>query len=172
MLLAPAAILTACSASEGDVANAVGNDVAEAAACQPLDAAAKAALRKLDQDYAAAWKLEGTEAQREALLDLFIEKATIIPGGGGEPLTGRDALAGFWFPPDSPPTVVSRFERSTASVEGTSCLAAITGRSSAAWIVDGEETAYDGNYVILAEKRPSGAWKIRKMTWNSRPQGD
>ncbi|MCM8557415.1 YybH family protein [Sphingomicrobium sediminis] len=173
--LAPLALLSAlaaCSAPEAPEAEPAAVEVVDADACLPLEAADKAALRQLDQDYGAAWLLEGSEAQSEALMKLFAEDAVIIPGAGAEPLEGRDALEDFWFHEDSPPTIVNHFERATASIEGTSCLAAITGRSSAQWEYEGETTDYDGNYMILAAQAADGSWQIGRMIWNSRPGDD
>ena len=169
--LAALAALGACASPEAPAEEPAPVETADGETCLPLEPADKADLRALDQAYAEAWLLEGSEAQREALMKLYAEDAVLL-APGQEAVDGADAIDQFYFPEDSGPTTVARFERATASIEGSTCLAAITGASSAQWEYEGETTDYEGQYMILARQAADGSWQIGRMIWNSQPVSD
>ena len=133
-----------------------------------LTAGDREALRALDQSYAKAWLKEGTGAQADALLGLFAPDAVVYPGDGAPPISGIEALHGFWFPDGLPSTEVEYFERHTDAIEGSPALAAISGRSEIAFTYDGTRSVQEGHYIIHARPDEAGYWKIERMMWNSR----
>ena len=126
------------------------------------------ALRVLDQSYGKAWREKGAGAQSEALLALFAPDAVVYPGDGAPPISGIEALHGFWFPDGLPSTEVEYFERHADAIEGSLALAAISGRSEIAFTYDGTRSVQEGQYIIHARPDEAGYWKIERMMWNSR----
>ena len=125
-----------------------------------------AALKALDQAYAAEW-LEG---DADGVMALFTEDATLVPHHGDAPIKGRAAIRQFWFNPDYPPTVVPEWRREAAEVFVSGDMGVVRGRSRLVWEYDGTRTTIpEGNYVMIAVRRSDG-WRIRLLTWNDDPR--
>ena len=92
----------------------------------------------------------------------------VYPGDGAPPISGIEALHGFWFPDGLPSTEVEYFERHADAIEGSPALAAISGRSEIAFTYDGTRSVQEGQYIIHARPDEAGYWKIERMMWNSR----
>lgn len=130
------------------------------------DQADIAALRALDQDYAAEW-IEGDE---DGVMALFTDDATLVPHHGDMPVKGREAIREFWFNPDYPPTVIPLWRRQASEIFVIGDAGVVRGRARLVWEYDGMRTTIpEANYVIIAV-RHAGDWRIRLLTWSDDPR--
>lgn len=156
--------LAGCSSSPQD--EAVVSETSEGAG---LTAGDREALRALDQSFAKAWLEPGDAARSEAVLALFAPDAVVYPGDGAEPVSGLEELQRFWFAAGAPPVTVLSHEREASTIEGSSALAAITGRCTIGLMRDGVRELREGHYIIHARPDAAGHWKIERMMWSDRP---
>lgn len=123
-------------------------------------------LRTLVQAYGAAW-LEG---DAEAVLRLFMGDAVLLPHHGVEPVVGHDAIRTFWWPPDVPPTPVSRFELTPHELGGDGDLGYVWGHFVLAFETDihgARQTVTNaGTFMLLARRRQGTAWAITHHMWD------
>lgn len=138
--------------------------------CAPLagadEAADIAALKALDQAYAAEW----IEGDADGVMNLFTHDATLVPHHGDPPILGYDAIRQFWFNPDYSPTVVPAWTRESQEILVLGDVGVVRGRARLTWEYDGVRTTIpEGNYVIVAVRQES-EWKIRMLTWNDDPR--
>jgi ketosteroid isomerase-like protein len=138
-----------------------------ACAANKAGSADEAALRKLDDAYVAAWLNADPEDQEKRVLDLFAREAILLPGGGIEPQQGVDALRSFWFPAESPPTVVTLFSHDIVDLEVEGEMGVVSGKYALEFSYQGVAYAQSGNYMMIASKG-AGGWKISRMIWNDR----
>lgn len=125
-----------------------------------------AALKALDQSYAALWMT----GDADGVLALFTADATLVPHHGDPVVKGKDAISSFWFNPDYPPTVVPEWTREVHEVFVLGDVGVVRGRARLVWEYGGTRTTIpDGNYVLIAVRRDS-EWKIRLLTWNDDPR--
>ena len=130
------------------------------------EAADVAALKALDQAYAAEW----IAGDADGVMGLFTHDATLVPHHGDPPVLGHDAIRSFWFNPDYPPTVVPEWTREAQEVLVMGDVGVVRGRARLTWEYDGTRTTIpEGNYVMIAV-RADGGWKIRMLTWNDDPR--
>jgi len=141
--------------------------LAGTASARPLEAEDQLALVELSQAYVQAWRADGPQAQREALLPLFSDDAVIIPGGGAEPVQGRAALAEFWFPDGAPPTIVSLFQHDIRYLGGEGDTGLVRGRSLIYFEYDGAVSAQEGNFLLVAGRGADDVWRIDQLMWDS-----
>jgi uncharacterized protein (TIGR02246 family) len=125
-----------------------------------------AAIRALDEAYIGAWLETEPAAQERAVLSLFAEDATIMPGDGSPPHQGRDQIASFWFPDDAPPTEVTSFTHDIANVDADGTVGAIHGSYALSFRYEGADYSQSGAYLMVVRKT-GDAWKISRMIWNS-----
>ena len=114
------------------------------------------------QAYVDAWMADDPEA---AVMATFTRDATIIPSGM-QPIRGAEAMRAFWFPPDSPPTVVTRFETSDDVITGHGVRAVVTGGFVLEFDYDGKSYANKGVYLKVVELQPDGKWLLSHHMWN------
>lgn len=125
-----------------------------------------AALRALDQAYAAEWMA----GNADGVMALFTEDATLVPHHGDTPIKGQKGIRDFWFNPDYPPTVVPEWRRDVAEIIISGDMGVVRGRARLVWEYDGTRTTIpEGNYVMIAVRR-DGDWRIRLLTWNDDPR--
>ena len=125
-----------------------------------------AALKALDQAYAATWKA----GDADAVMALFTEDATLVPHHGDAPISGADAIRQFWFDPSYPPTVVPAWTREPKEVLVFDNVGVVRGRADLTWEYEGKRTRIpEMNYVLIAVREASD-WRIRMLTWNDDPR--
>ena len=106
-----------------------------------------AALKALDQAYAAEW----IEGDADGVMGLFTHDATLVPHHGDPPILGHDAIRQFWFNPDYPPTVVPEWAREAKEVLVLGDTGIVRGRARLTWEYDGTRTTIpEGNWCIGA----------------------
>lgn len=125
-----------------------------------------AALRALDQTYAAEW----IEGDADGVMALFTEDATIVPHHGDKPIKGKKAIRKFWFDPNYSPTVIREWSRESVEVFVAGDMGVVRGRARLIWEYGGTRTTMpEGNYVLIAV-RENEDWRIRLLTWNDDPR--
>jgi uncharacterized protein (TIGR02246 family) len=125
-----------------------------------------AALKALDQAYAAEW----TKGSADGVMALFTDDATLVPHHGDAPIKGDEAIRQFWFNPEYGPTVVPEWRRESVEIFVSGDTGVVRGRARLVWEYDGVRTTIpDGNYVMIAARQAEG-WRIRLLTWNDDPR--
>lgn len=140
------------------------------AACSKSPGAAPdadAAIRALDDAYIAAWLKKEPSAQEKAVLALFSDDATIMPGDGSAPHQGRANIEAFWFPEAAPPTEVTSFTHEIAGVDADGGVGAVHGSYALSFRYEGADYSQNGAYLMVVRNSGRG-WKISRMIWNSR----
>ncbi len=143
---------------------------AERVSCpELLTAADREAIAQVKEAYRKAW-LAGDS---EAVLRLFAADAVLMPHHGGPAVAGKKAIQEFWWPANSPKTVITKLEVPIDDISGDGRLALVRGRSEVAWTVEdqGKVTSYAnaGTYLTALRKLPDGSWKITHHMWDDPP---
>jgi len=73
------------------------------------------AIKELRIKFQQAW----LNNDSSAVMSILAEDIVFMPHHGAPIIMGRNNLAEFWFPPDSPPTTVSHFSCEFYGVEGS-----------------------------------------------------
>ncbi len=126
------------------------------------------AMRSLSKAYTNGWQQSGTEQQAAAVLPLFTDQATIMPGAGGQPHTGLDNLRVFWFPENGIPTNVKMFEQEIDDIDGNGKFGLVSGRYELEFEYAGDHYHQVGNFMMSMNKQSDGEWLIDSFIWNDR----
>lgn len=126
-----------------------------------LSATDSAAVVAADQAYADAW-LSGDEGP---VMGTLHEDAVIVPSGL-DARAGSEAVREFWFPANSPPTIVERYELDQVDVGGSSALAYVRGTFTLSFRYEGEAFDSHGTYLTLLRPDEAGTWRISHRMWN------
>lgn len=114
-----------------------------------------------DRAYAEAW-LRG---DADAVMRTLHDDAVIVPSGL-DAIEGGDAIRRWWFPADSPPTVVHRYVLHQDGIGGSGTLAYVRGRFELAFTYDGTEHESTGTYLSILRPDGDGTWRIALRSWN------
>ena len=110
------------------------------------------------------------EENRNAIIGLFSEDAVLIPHHGVSPVIGLEAIKEHFWPVDSPPFRVDRFELTQAETDGAGNLAYTRGTSELEFSmqIDGVWNTYSnaGNFLMIFRKKPDNNWYISRYIWN------
>lgn len=121
------------------------------------------AVANADQAYADGWLAGGAEP----VMTTLHEDAVIVPSGM-EALEGTQAIRGWWFPPDSPPTNVHTYDLTQEEIGGSGTLGFVRGSFELAFEYDGEEYESGGTYLSLLRPDDEGNWLISHRMWSDR----
>lgn len=125
-----------------------------------------AALKALDQAYAAEW----IAGDADGVMALFTRDATLVPHHGDAPVKGSEAIRKFWFNPGFAPTVVAKWRREPSEIFVSGDTGVVRGRARLVWEYGGTRTTIpESNYVMIAVRQDK-AWRIRLLTWNDDPR--
>jgi len=125
-----------------------------------------AALKALDQAYAALWMA----GDADGVMALFTDDATLVPHHGDTPVKGHEAIRNAWFNPAYAPTVVPEWCRKSLEVFVSGDVGVVRGRARLVWEYEGVRTTIpESNYVMVAVRQDQG-WRIRLLTWNDDPR--
>ena len=118
-------------------------------------------IRNAANAYKDAWLSNNADA----VMNTFVAEPVLSPSG----LTfreGQQAAREFWFPPNSSPTRVTKFETNEREIGGSGDFAFVRGTFELGF--DYAEKSYEnkGNYISLLEKQPNGEWLITHHVWN------
>lgn len=129
----------------------------------------RVAIRELNLAYPAAW-LAGDSDQ---VMETFADDAVLVPALGNPPVRGVRAIREFFWPPDSPPGAVTRFEMEPDEIAGGGDLAYVWGTMSLAFATEGENGrevyTTDGNYLMIVRRDLDSGWSISRYIWNHPP---
>ena len=107
---------------------------------------------------------------RDAILGLFSEDAVLIPHHGVSPVIGLESIKEHFWPPDSPPFRVDKFELNQVETDGSGTLAYTRGTSEIEFSmqIDGVWNSYSnaGNFLMIFRKNPDNNWFIAQYIWN------
>jgi uncharacterized protein (TIGR02246 family) len=123
-------------------------------------------LRAVNEAYRAAW-LAGDSA---AVLRLFAPDAVLLPHHGDPPVVGLPAIRAFWWPPETPPTVVTSMEITTEGADVHGDRGVLWGRFALAFSfeIDGQQRSLRnaGTYLMVLRRQADGEWRITHRMWD------
>ena len=119
------------------------------------------AVRAADLAYATAW----LSNDPEQVMALFASDAVISPSGIPA-IGGHEAMRAFWWPPDAPTAVVTRFDLNQKWAEGSGHMAAVRGSFELSFDYDGKSYSSVGDYNTVLMRGEDGQWHIRFRAWN------
>ncbi|HJT17842.1 MAG TPA: DUF4440 domain-containing protein [Thermoanaerobaculia bacterium] len=111
-------------------------------------------VRETLDHYVGAW-LAGDE---NAVMNLLTRDSILIPGEK-PPYEGTKAIRKYWFDPEAPRTVVTRFTNSIDAVEVSGDLAVVHGKQIIEWTSANERWRTHGNFTTVLRCTPDG-WRI------------
>lgn len=142
--LSPAVALTASSLSASDVAE----------------------IKQVHQKYEQMW-LKG---DANGVRSLFTDDCVLFPPHGDKPKVGKKAMNEFWFPPDAPPTQITKLVVTPQDIGGDGQIAYVWGTDEVAWttVAEGENTtsSHAGIFLNVLKKQSDGHWKISHHMWD------
>ena len=127
----------------------------------------KVAMRKAAAAYAAAW----LSNDADEIMATFVAEPVLSPSGLAY-REGQAAARQFWFPENSPPTKVTRFELQELESDGSGDLGFVRGTFTLAFDYDGQSYVNHGKYVSLLRRQPGGQWLITHHIWDDFPRTD
>lgn len=134
-----------------------------------LTAADRESITQVKATYRKAW-LEG---DAEGVRRLFAPEAVLMPHHGVPAVVGLKPITEFWWPANSPKTVITKLEVPIDEISGDGRMALVRGRSEVAWTIEdqGKVTSYanEGTYLTALRKLPDGSWKITHHMWDDPP---
>jgi uncharacterized protein (TIGR02246 family) len=123
-------------------------------------------IKQVHKKYEEAW-LKGDDNGVRAL---FTEDCVLLPPHGDKPRIGQKGLSEYWFPPDAPPTKVTKLVVTTQSIEGDGQIAYVWGTDEVAWttVQDGKTTngSHKGIFLNVLRKQADGEWRFSAHMWD------
>lgn len=100
-----------------------------AAAGNSLTADDIAKIKQVHKRYEEAWLKGDVDGVRS----LFTDDCVLLPDHGGPPRVGKKEMNEFWFPPNTPPTTVTKLTLSLETIGGDGQIAYVWGTDEVAW---------------------------------------
>jgi ketosteroid isomerase-like protein len=129
-----------------------------------LSAEDLAAVREADDAYAAAWLTNNPEQ----VMATLTANGVIVPSGNPAS-EGPEAVRSFWWPIDSPPATVTRFDQTQHEVGGSADMAFVRGSFVLVFEWEGDEYTGRGEYMSLFKREEGGSWRISHRMWSDSP---
>jgi uncharacterized protein (TIGR02246 family) len=137
-----------------------------AAAGSSLSAEDIAKIKQVHKRYEETW-LKG---DADGVRSLFTDDCVLLPHHGVPPRVGKKEMNEFWFPPNTPPTTVTKLVLSLENIGGDGQIAYVWGTDEVAWttVQDGKTTSSSnkGTFLNVLKKQPDGEWKISHHMWD------
>jgi len=125
-----------------------------------------AKIRRVHSKYEEAW-LKG---DADGVRALFTEDCVLLPPHGDTPRIGQKGLNEFWFPPNAPPSRVTKLVVTLQSIGGDGEIAYVWGTHEVAWTTmqDGKTTraSHKGVFLNVLRKQADGEWKMSHHMWD------
>jgi len=125
-----------------------------------------AKIKQVHSRYEEVW-LKG---DAEGVRALFTEDCVILPPHADRPRVGKKGLNEFWFPPNAPPTKITKLAVIPESIGGDGQVAHAWGTDEVAWTIEqnGKTTSasHSGIFLNVLEKQANGEWKISRRMWD------
>ena len=125
-----------------------------------------AKIRIVHKKYEETWL--GGDA--DGVRALFTDDSVLLPPHAGKPRIGQKGLNEFWFPPNAPPTKITKLVVALENIGGDGQIAYAWGTDEVAWTaVQGGTTtsaSHKGRFLNILKKQPNGDWKISHHMWD------
>ena len=135
-----------------------------------LSAQDATAIRRVIEAYRTSW-LRG---DAKGVLETLTPDAVLLPAHGAPPVVGTAAITKYWWPPEAPPTKITKLEITTEDIQGDCRIASVHGRDDVGWtmVENGVTKAYGhpGTYLNVMRKMPNGTWRISRHMWDDAPR--
>lgn len=133
-----------------------------------LSAEDVAKIKHVHQEYEEAW-LRGDSS---AVLALFTDDCILLPPHGDKPRIGHEGLKEFWFPPNAPPTQITKLVVTPQGIGGDGQIAYVWGTDDVAWttVQDGKTVtaSHQGIFLDVLQKQVNGEWKLSHRMWDDK----
>ena len=100
---------------------------------------------------------------------LFTEDCVLLPPHADKPRIGQEGLNEFWFPPNAPPTQITKLIVTAQNIAGDSEIATVC-TDEVAWttVQDGKTTSssHKGIFLNVLRKQADGEWKFSHHMWD------
>lgn len=131
-----------------------------------LSAEDVAKIKRVHSKYEEAW-LKG---DADGVRALFTEDCVLLPPHGDKPRVGQKGLNEYWFPPDAPPTTISKLVVTPQSIGGDGEIAYVWGTDEVAWTMQqngkASSAAHKGIFLNVLRKQANGEWKLSHHMWD------
>lgn len=125
-----------------------------------------AKIRQVHKGYEDAW-LKG---DANGIRALFTDDCVLLPPHGDKPRIGQKGLNEFWFPPDAPPSKVTKLVLTLQDIGGDGQIANVWGTYEVAWTMTQEgktaSESHKGVFLNVLRKQPNGEWKMSHHMWD------
>jgi len=125
-----------------------------------------AKIKRVHSQYEQAW-LKG---DADAVCALFTEDCVLLPPHGDTPRIGKKGLNDYWFPPNAPPTQITKLVVTPTSIGGDGEIAYVWGTHEVAWttVQNGKTTtaSHRGIFLNVLKKQSDGEWKMSHHMWD------
>lgn len=139
----------------------VGRPLTHESFFSPCD---RAQIEQLIKDYRSGWLSD----DRQKLLELFADDATIIPSGL-RPIQGKAAMAEFWWPQDGSTTTIQRYDIEVLKIDGDNHNGFVLENGKLSWSYHSGATTFsktqESSEVTVLKKNASGVWHITERIW-------
>jgi uncharacterized protein (TIGR02246 family) len=131
-----------------------------------LSAEDVAKIKRVHSKYEEAWLRGNADGVRA----LFTEDCVLLPPHADTPRIGQKGLNEYWFPPDAPPTQITKLVVTPQSIGGDGEIAYVWGTDEVAWttVQNGKTTSASqkGIFLNVLRKQPDGEWKMSHHMWD------
>lgn len=125
-------------------------------------------IKEVHKKYEEAW-LKG---DAKGVLELFTDDCVLLPPHADKPRLGREGLKEYWFPPNAPPTVITKLVVTPQDIRGDGQVAYVWGTDEVAWttVKDGKTVAasHKGIFLNVLRKQTNGEWKLSHHMWDDK----
>jgi len=125
-----------------------------------------AKVKQVHSKYEEAW-LKG---DADGVRALFTEDCVLLPPHGDKPRIGQKGLNEFWFPPDAPPTKITKLVVTPQGISGDGQIAYVWGTDEVAWTTEQNgktvSASHKGIFLNVLEKQANGEWKMSRHMWD------
>jgi uncharacterized protein (TIGR02246 family) len=125
-----------------------------------------AKIKQVHARYVEAW-LKG---DADGVRALFTDDCVLLPPHADTPRIGQKGLNEYWFPPNAPPTTITKLEVIPQKIGGDGEIAYVWGTDEVAWttVQNGKttSTSHKGMFLNVLRKQADGTWKMSHHMWD------
>jgi uncharacterized protein (TIGR02246 family) len=125
------------------------------------------------RDVLEAYRTSWLRGDAKGVLATLTPDAVLLPAHGAAPVVGTSAITQYWWPPDGPPTTITRLDISVEHLGGDCQVAFVSGHDDVRWTaVENGVTkthGHPGTYLNVLQRTPDGTWRIARHMWDDGP---